>query len=477
MKELICRTVLEHSRALEKKEYSSQELTAAYLDRINETDRKINAFITLDAERAMAKAKEADKRRASGVPLSLLDGIPYAAKDNISTKGVRTTCSSRMLANYIPPFDATVIERLSDRGAILLGKTNLDEFAMGVSTETSYFGTTLNPLDTTRAAGGSSGGSAAAVSAGQVPFALGTDTGGSIRQPAAFCGVVGMRSTYGSVSRYGLVSFSPSLDIIGAVTRDVRDSAIITNAIGGADRRDETSFSLPGDLSANIGKDIRGMKVAILGDIPKGAISEEVAEAIRLSARRLRELGAEVSEVSLKYASLAYAAYCTVSCAEASSTLARFDGVRYGFRAEGYTDTEDLYRLSRSQGFGKEVKRRILFGTLALSAEYREDLYKRACHTRALIASELISLLERYDAILLPTAPTSAYKVGYSSKLKFEACSDDIYCALAALAGLPALSVPLSINGELPVGVQFVGRPCSEVDIYRLAFALEGGAL
>lgn len=476
MKDIINLTVREHLLALAKREYSSEELTRAYLERIEET-KHINSFVTLDCEGALKKAKESDARRALGRPLSELDGIPYGAKDNIVTRGIRTTCSSRMLENYVPSYDATVIERLASKGAVLLGKTNLDEFAMGVSTETSLFGVTLNPLDIHRVAGGSSGGSAAAVAACQVPFALGTDTGGSIRQPAAFCGVVGMRSTYGSVSRYGLVSFSPSLDIIGAVTRDVLDNAIVTEHLCGADDKDETSFTLGGDLSADIGKDIKGMKIALLADIPGDAVSQQVHDAIAASADRLRALGATVEEVSFKHAFSAYAAYCAISCAEASSTLARFDGVRYGTRAADYTDMDDLYRLSRSAGIGKEVKRRILFGTMALSSEYKEDIYKNACNMRALIGHELTSALGDYDAILLPTAPTVAYEVGYSSMLRFEACSDDIFCALSALSGLPAISLPVSLRGELPVGVQLMGAHCSEQKLYRIAAALEGGAL
>ncbi len=474
MKELISLNLRQHVEGLAKKEYSAEELTRAYLQRIEDT-ASINSFVTLNAEGAIKSAKEADVRRLSGRPLSAIDGIPYGAKDNICTKGIRTTCSSKMLENYIPPYDATVIERLSAAGAVLIGKTNLDEFAMGVSTESSMFGTTLNPLDLQRVAGGSSGGSAAAVAARQVPFTLGTDTGGSIRQPAAFCGVVGMRSTYGSVSRYGIVSFSPSMDIAGAVTYNVADNALITSYLCGKDVKDETSFSLKGDICAQIGSDIKGMKIALISDIPDGAVSPEVKRAMDLSVERLRELGATVESISLRHAMSAYAVYCAISCAEASSTLARFDGVRYGFRAKGYEDLDSLYRRSRSEGIGKEVKRRILFGTMVLSSEYKSDLYENACNMRALIGHELCEALSRFDAILLPTAPTAAYEVGYSSMLSFEACSDDIFCALAALAGLPAISLPISENGSLPVGVQLMGAQCSEAKLYRIAAALEKG--
>ena len=467
------RTVAEHAEALDKGEYSSLELTRAYIE--NMENDVWNVYISKNCEQALSLAAQSDSRRARGELLSPLDGIPYAAKDNISYKGLPTTCGSRMLKNYVSPYNATVIDRLSGKGCILLGKTNLDEFAMGVSTETSHFGTTLNPLDTTRVSGGSSGGSAAAVAGELAPFALGSDTGGSVRQPAAFCGVVGMRPTYGTVSRYGVVSYASTMDIVGTVTKNVRDNALVTSAICGADDFDETSLDHPvADLGCELGKDLRGMRIALLSSISSDMLSREANNAMAIAVKHLCALGAEVTEISLPHVSAAYAVYYIVSCAEASSNLARFDGVRYGFRAEGYESTEELYRLSRSQGFGHKVKDRILFGTLALSAEYREDFYKNACKMRGVIVDEVTSALEGVDALLLPTAPTVAYKLGYSKQMRFEAGIDDILCAPASLAGLPAISIPYRDKDTMPVGIQLVGKAFSEPMIYRIAHALEG---
>ena len=468
------RTLIEHIDALAKKEYSSFELTSALLEQIEHRDRDIGAFITLDSEGALKAARESDSRRAKGERLSPLDGIPYAAKDNISVKGLSTTCASNMLRSYTAPYSATVAELLSRAGAILLGKTNMDEFAMGVSTETSCFGVTKNPLDLSRVAGGSSGGSTAAVAAYGLPFALGSDTGGSVRQPAAFCGAVGMRPTYGTVSRYGLISFAPSMDIIGAITKNVADNAYVTSAILSADSRDMTSVKHPlCDLSADIGKDIRGMKIALIGDLPDRAAADSVCHAISHTAAILVELGASIEEISLPHAASAYASYYTIGCAEASSNLARFDGVRYGHRTDSYSNLDSLYRRSRSEGFGDEVKRRILFGTMALSAEYCKDFYESAVKMRAVISHELCNALDSYDAVLLPTAPTEAYGIGKSTLLRFEAGIDDIYCALASLAGLPAISLPYRSKGELPVGIQLIGKAFDESAIYRIAYAIE----
>ena len=473
MNNILPLSLADHIRNLASKQYSAEELTRACLERIEET-KHLNCFITLDAEQALIKAKQSDARRKEGAPLSELDGIPYAAKDNICAKGLPTTCSSNILKNYISPYDATVIRRLKSKGAVLLGKTNLDEFAMGDRTETSIFGPKLNPHDASKTAGGSSGGSAAAVAAYQVPFALGSDTGGSVRQPAAFCGVVGSRLTYGGVSRYGLVSFAPSLDIIGAITRNTLDNAIASSHIYGADENDATSFSPELDLCQDIGKDISGMKIALLTEIAENPPSKEVAAAMEASALRLRELGATVEEISLKYAPSAYAAYYTLVCAEASSNLSRFDGVRYGIRADGYTDIGSLYKASRSQGLGNEAKKRILFGAMALCTEHKASLYNNALNMRNLISHELQSVLSSFDAILLPTAPRTAYTL---NELSTQICTDDIFCSLASLSGMPAISVPYKTVGNLPVGVQLMGAHCSEDKLYRIAYALEGGIL
>ncbi len=474
MSDLTRRTLASHIRALADKAYSARELTEAYINAIEEENRKLNAYITVTSELALASADASDRRRARGETLSPLDGIPFAQKDNICSRKVRTTCGSRMLRNYIPPYDAFVTSLLRDGGAVMLGKTNLDEFAMGVSTETSYFGTTLNPCDTSRVAGGSSGGSAAAVAAGLAPFALGSDTGGSVRQPAAFCGIVGMRPTYGTFSRQGLVSFAPSLDQIGILTRYVRDCALLNTFLAKRDINDETSLSHPcSDFTRELFAPIKGLKAAVLSDVLGHGVSENVQKALSDTVKALEAMGAEVSEAILPHAKDAYAAYYTIGCAEASSNLARFDGVRYGHRAESYRNIEELYRNSRAEGFGEEVKRRILFGTLALSGEYSDDFYRNAVNMRSLITQELNSLFDRFDILLLPTAPTEAYKLGESKKIGFEAGIDDIFCTLASLAGLPALSLPATPQNSLPVGVQLVGKRFSESVLYRAAYAIE----
>lgn len=470
MSDVTKRSLVEHINALKNKEYSSEELTRAYLGQIEQSD--LNAYITLNEE-AISSAIESDRRRAKDEALSALDGIPYAAKDNLSTRGIRTTCASKMLENYVPPYDAHVIEALATNGAVLLGKTNLDEFAMGVSTETSYFGATLNPIDKSFVAGGSSGGSAAAIAAGEAAFALGSDTGGSVRQPAAFCGIVGMRPTYGAVSRYGLISFAPSLDQIGPITKNVLDNAAVLGALCSRDTRDESSVGSNTRFTESIGKEISGMKIAVLGGIDGHSVTAEVSHAVDVCAKALASLGADVETISLKNAKDAYAAYYVISCAEASSNLSRFDGVRYGFRAQNYSSMDELYTATRSEGFGGEAKRRILFGTMALSAEYRDDFYTRAKNTRTIISNELYEALKKYDAILLPTAPTSAYKLGEAARLGFEACVDDIFCTLAALAGLPAISLPYREEGKMPVGIQLMGRAFGESELYRIAYALE----
>ncbi len=474
MSDITRRTLSEHISALAKKEYSSRELTEAYLSAIDAKNKELNAYITVTSESALASADASDKRRTEGKPISVLDGIPFAQKDNICSHGVRTTCGSRMLRNYIPPYDAFVTSLLNQGGAVMLGKTNLDEFAMGVSTETSYFGTTLNPHDTSRVAGGSSGGSAAAVAAGLAPFALGSDTGGSVRQPAAFCGIVGMRPTYGTFSRRGLVSFAPSLDQIGILARNVRDCAMLNTFLARRDIKDETSVSHPcTDLARELSAPIKGLKVAVLSDALGQGVSENVKKALSNTVGTLTALGAEISEATLPHANDAYAAYYTVGCAEASSNLARFDGVRYGHRAESYGDINELYSASRTEGFGNGVKLRLLFGVLALSGEYSADFYKRAVRLRACITQELCALLERVDLLLLPTAPTEAYRLGESQKIGFEAGIDDIFCTLASLAGLPAISIPAKTDSSLPVGVQLVGKRFSEPTLYRAAYAIE----
>ncbi len=472
--ELTERTLAEHIYSLAAKEYSSRELTLAYIDRINDRQSIINAYITTDLENALKSADEADARRASGRPLSTFDGIPYAAKDNLSTRGLRTTCGSKMLENYVPPFDAAAVARLKLCGAVLLGKTNLDEFAMGVSTETSYFGTTMNPLDPTRVSGGSSGGSAAAVADGEAAFALGSDTGGSVRQPAAFCGVIGMRPTYGAMSRYGLIGLAPSLDQVGIITKNIVDTALISNLLFYPDSRDETSakYSRP-DFSCELFNGVKGLRIGILDELSKHGVSDRVIGALHNACRVLEASGACSVHVELPHAYSAYAAYYTISCAEASSCLARFDGVRYGHRAEGCDSIDELYTRSRTEGFGYEVKRRIMFGSMVLSPMYKSDFYTNAVYTRKLITAELAKAFEDIDVLLLPTAPTIAYMAGEAKGLGFAAGTHDIFCALASLAGLPALSIPCPAVGGMSAGIQLVGKAFSESLLYRVGALLE----
>ena len=391
MNDILKLTVTELSGKLASRELSGAEITGAYLDRIAEKEPEIGAYLTVSADEAMDNAKKIDERRAKGEELSPLAGIPVGIKDNMCTKGTRTTCASRMLENFIPPYDATVVEKLAAAGTVTLGKLNMDEFAMGSTTENSYFKKTHNPRNTDYVPGGSSGGSAAAVAADEAPFSLGSDTGGSIRQPAAFCGVVGMKPTYGSVSRYGLVAFASSLDQIGPLTKNVRDNAVILNAIAGHDKRDATSVDREyGDYTAQLDMGVKGMKIGIPDEFFGEGINEEVKDHVLAAAKVYEKLGATLVPVSMKTISHALPAYYVISSAEASSNLARFDGVRYGYRSEKYEDIVDLYKNSRSEGFGAEVKRRIMLGTFALSSGYYDAYYKKALQVRTLVMKDFI---------------------------------------------------------------------------------------
>lgn len=475
MLELTHRSVAEHAEALRKQEYSSVELTEAYLKAIREKDEKIGAFLTLTEGEALAAAKASDERRAAGTLLSPIDGIPGAIKDNICTKGVRTTCASRMLADYIPPYNATVMEKLNGAGLVMLGKLNMDEFAMGSSTENSAMQITHNPRDLSRVPGGSSGGSAAAVAAEETPYALGSDTGGSIRQPAAFCGVVGMKPTYGSVSRYGLVAFASSLDQIGPLTANVRDNAMILNAIAGYDRHDATSINrIYTDFTAELGLGVKGMRIGLPEQFFGEGISPDVRSAVLAAAETYRSLGAEIVHVSMPSIDHALAAYYVISSAEASSNLARFDGVRYGFRASDYEDIDGLYLRSRTEGFGAEVKRRIMLGTFALSSGYYDAYYKKALQVRSLVMADFTAAFDKCNAILSPVAPTVAYRIGEKSGNPLEMYMGDAYSVPVNIAGLPAISLPCGVGADnMPVGMQLIGREFSEPLLYRIADAFE----
>ncbi len=466
------KTAHELSEMLSKKEISSVELTKAQLERIDEVENKIEGYITLMGDEAIKKAEEIDKKISAGEKLSPLAGIPMAIKDNICTKDVKTTCASKMLYNFEPPYSATAFEKLSD--CVMLGKTNMDEFAMGSSTENSYFKKTKNPFDTERVPGGSSGGSAAVVSADEAIFALGSDTGGSIRQPASFCGVVGMKPTYGRVSRYGLVAFASSLDQIGPFTKDVRDCAIVLDAICGKDAHDSTSFDTDECFSLALSTDVRGMKIGIPKEYIGEGISAETKEKILSAAKVFESMGAEVEECSLPMTPYALAAYYMISSAEASSNLARYDGIRFGFRAEGCKDLEEVYFKTRSEGFGKEVKRRIMLGTFVLSSGYYDAYYKKAQQMRTLIRDDFQKAFEKYDLLLAPTAPDTAWKFGEKSADPVQMYAADICTVSINIAGLPALSMPCGLDKNgLPIGLQLIGKPMGDGDILKAGYAFE----
>lgn len=473
-------TVKQLAQALDRKEVSAREAAEAYLRAIEEKDAAVGAYLTVTRELALKQADLVDEKRARGEKLPALAGVPCGIKDNICTKGTTTTCASKMLENFVPPYDAAVMEKLQGQEAVMLGKLNMDEFAMGSSTENSYYKVTHNPRNLGCVPGGSSGGSAAAVAAGEAAFALGSDTGGSIRQPAAFCGVVGMKPTYGLVSRYGLVAFASSLDQIGPLTKDVYDNAMVLETICSHDGRDSTS--LPDsklDLLGNIEGGVKGMRFALPKEYFSEALNPEIAAAIRAAAHRLETLGAQVDEVSIRELEYALPAYYVISSAEASSNLARFDGVKYGFRAQNVKEIHDLYKETRTQGFGPEVKRRIMLGSFVLSAGYYDAYYKKALQVRTLLKNAFDQVFAGYDAILAPVAPTTAYRIGEKTKDPLEMYLGDVYTVPVNIAGLPALSLPCGTDSQgLPIGMQLIGKAYSEPTLYRAGFAFEqeGGA-
>ena len=473
-------TVKQLAQALDRKEVSAREAAEAYLRAIEEKDAAVGAYLTVTRELALKQADLVDEKRARGEKLPALAGVPCGIKDNICTKGTTTTCASKMLENFVPPYDAAVMEKLQGQEAVMLGKLNMDEFAMGSSTENSYYKVTHNPRNLGCVPGGSSGGSAAAVAAGEAAFALGSDTGGSIRQPAAFCGVVGMKPTCGLVSRYGLVAFASSLDQIGPLTKDVYDNAMVLETICGHDGRDSTS--LPDsklDLLGNIEGGVKGMRFALPKEYFSEALNPEIAAAIRAAAHRLETLGAQVDEVSIRELEYALPAYYVISSAEASSNLARFDGVKYGFRAQNVKEIHDLYKETRTQGFGPEVKRRIMLGSFVLSAGYYDAYYKKALQVRTLLKNAFDQVFAGYDAILAPVAPTTAYRIGEKTKDPLEMYLGDVYTVPVNIAGLPALSLPCGTDSQgLPIGMQLIGKAYSEPTLYRAGFAFEqeGGA-
>ena len=468
-------TVHELQEKLEKKELTSEEIVQAYIDRINDKEKDVKAFVTTLCDEALKEAKEIDEKRKNGEKLSSLAGIPIGIKDNMCTKGVKTTCSSRMLENFVAPYNATVVEKLNEENLINLGKLNMDEFAMGASTEYSYFKKTCNPWNLKTVPGGSSGGSAAAVAANLVPWALGSDTGGSIRQPSSFCGVVGLKPTYGLVSRYGLVAFASSLDQIGPITKDVRDSAILLNIIAGHDERDTTSYNMPKkDYTKALKNDVKGLKIGIPKEYFGEGINAEVKAKLEEAIETYKKLGAEVQEFSLDIAQYALATYYIIACAEASSNLGRFDGIRYGYRTENYTNLKELYKNSRSEGFGPEVKRRIILGTYVLSSGYYDAYYKKAQQVRTLVKKEFDKAFEKYDVLLTPTSPTVAFEMGTRSENPLEMYLADICTVSVNIAGLPGISIPCGVNGDnMPIGMQLIGNKFEEEKILNAAYTFE----
>lgn len=468
-------TIHEAHELLVRRELSSVELTKAVLERISQVEKLVRAFITVTDDIAIEQAKAADERLRRNEDVTLLTGIPIAIKDNICTKGILTTAGSRILYNFKPPYDATVVERLKRAGAVIVGKTNLDEFAMGSSTENSGFFPTRNPWDLTRVPGGSSGGSAAAVSAGECLGALGSDTGGSIRQPAAFCGTVGLKPTYGVVSRYGLIAFASSLDQIGPITKDVTDCAIILQFIAGHDARDSTSINMPvpNYLDALI-PDVKGLRIGIPREFFAQGIDGRVAEAVMNGIKLLTEMGAEAVEVSTPTTDYALAAYYIIAPAEASSNLARYDGVQYGYRCEPTpNDIVAMYSRVRKEGFGREVKHRIMLGTYALSAGYYEAFYLRAQKVRTLIRRDFERAFQMCDVLITPTSPTVAFKLGEKVDDPLQMKLSDVCTIPVNMAGLPGISVPCGFQDGLPIGMQIIGKLLDEPTVLRVAYAYE----
>jgi len=467
-------TAHELHNLLVRGEVTARELAEAFLDKIDRVEDSIRAFVTVTREHALDQAGRIDSLIRSGEKLGVLAGVPMALKDNLCTAGIKTTCSSKILQNFEPPYDATVVERLDRAGAVMLGKLNMDEFAMGSSTENSRFFTTRNPWDLERVPGGSSGGSAAAVAAGEAVYTLGSDTGGSIRQPAAFCGVVGLKPTYGRVSRYGLVAFASSLDQIGPITKDVRDCALVLKAIAGHDPFDSTSADIDvPDYESLLTDDIKGIRVGVPKEYFGSGISSGVKERVREAIGVLESLGAICEETSLPHTEYALPTYYLVAPAEASSNLARYDGVRYGYRDKEAEDLISMYKATRSEGFGAEVKRRIMLGTYALSSGYYDAYYLKALKVRTLIKRDFDRAFEKFDVLVTPTTPTTAFKIGEKASDPLAMYMSDLLTVPANMAGVPAISLPCGLSEGLPVGLQVIAKPFAEDVLLRVAYAYE----
>lgn len=468
-------TALQLGQMIKKKEVSVKEAVQESLAQIADLDETLGSFVTVDEEGALKRAEEVQKGIDDGTITGALAGVPVAVKDNICTKDLLTTCSSKILSNFVPPYSAQAVDNLKAAGAVIVGKTNMDEFAMGSTTETSAYGVTRNPWNTEHVPGGSSGGSCAAVASCEVPYALGSDTGGSIRQPGSFCGVTGLKPTYGTVSRYGLIAYGSSLDQIGPIAKDISDCAAILEMIASYDKKDSTSVKRDAyDFTSALLDDVKGMKIGIPSDYLSAGLNEEVKAAVLKAAEVLKAKGAEVEEFQLSLVEYAIPAYYVIASAEASSNLARFDGVKYGYRAKDYNGLHNMYRKSRSEGFGEEVKRRIMLGSFVLSSGYYDAYYLKALRTKALIRQSFDRAFEKYDVILGPVAPTTAPKLGASLSDPLQMYLGDIYTISVNLAGLPGVSVPCGIDSNgLPIGVQLIGDCFQEKKIIRAAYAYE----
>lgn len=475
MKNICELTAHEIREAYANKELKVVDVVKAFYEKIKVDDEKIKGYITLCEEDAIKNAEAIQTKFDAGEEIGPLAGVPIAIKDNMCTRGLKTTCASKMLENFIPPYDATVIKSLKDAGAIILGKVNMDEFAMGGSTENSAFFKTHNPVNLNKVPGGSSGGSAAVVAGDLAPISLGSDTGGSIRQPASFCGIVGLKPTYGLVSRYGLVAFASSLDQIGPMTKDVTDTAILLNTLAGHDEMDSTSAKLDKkDYTKALVNDVKGLKIGLPKEYFEEGVNEEVKEKVLAAAEKFKELGATVEECSLPTTEYALPAYYIIACAEASSNLGRFDGIRYGYRTKNYETMQDIFRNSRSEGFGEEVKRRIILGTYVLSSGYYDAYYKKAQKVRTLVKQGFDKAFEKYDLLLTPTAPMTAFDIDSKISNPLEMYMADILTVPINIAGVPAISVPCGKDKEgMPIGMQLIGKHFDEETLIRAAYTYE----
>ncbi len=467
-------TALELGKMIKTGEITSREAVLSIVENIEKTDKKLNAYVTVNRESALAEAEIIDNRIANGEDLGPLAGVPIAIKDNICTKNLRTTCASKMLESFVPQYDATVIEKIKSTGGIVLGKLNMDEFAMGSTGETSVFGATKNAIDSSRVAGGSSSGAAVAVASGEAVMALGSDTGGSIRQPAAYNGLCGLKPTYGTVSRYGLIAYASSLDQIGPVAKSVSDCAAMLDIISGVDEKDSTTVTSKDDFLNNLTSNIRGMKIAVLNQSFNESVSEDIKAAMLNSAMTFEKLGATVENVELPLLETAVSDYYIIASAEASSNLSRYDGVKFGHRAEEVKDINELFSKSRSEGFGNEVKKRIILGTFVLSSGYYDAYYRKALQFKNLLKCKFDEIFEKYDAVICPTAPSTAPKLGEIETNQMQMYLSDIFTVPANLAGLPALSVPCGKDKNgLPIGLQIIGQRGFDQKVLNLGFAFE----